>query len=144
MPLPADVRKWCRDEWKRTGQQGGWSDKHATKWALVAQACRALGRAPIPPTRERQQGKPCVRGTKRKRGCEGGDEDGAQHPQAHVCPITHDVMVDPVMGNDGHSYERKALEAWLAQHTTSPITREPLESYHANVALRHAIEEAAR
>ena len=139
MPLPAEVRRWCRDEWKRTRQPGGWSDVHATKWKLVAQACRALGRAPIPPTRERNPGKSCVTGKKRKRGSEGG----AQHPQAHLCPITLDVMVDPVMANDGHSYERRALEAWLDRHATSPITREPLESFHANVALRHAIEAAS-
>ena len=27
---------------------------------------------------------------------------------------------------DGHSYERAAIEAWLAAHNTSPITNEAL------------------
>ena len=38
------------------------------------------------------------------------------------CPITLDVMRDPVLAGDGHSYEREAIERWLAGHRTSPLT----------------------
>ena len=28
------------------------------------------------------------------------------------CPITQDIMTDPVLTVDGHSYERAAIEEW--------------------------------
>ena len=36
------------------------------------------------------------------------------------------MMADPVVANDGHSYERAAIAHWLATHNTSPQTREPM------------------
>ena len=38
------------------------------------------------------------------------------------CPITLEVMRDPVLAGDGHSYERAAIERWLSSHRTSPLT----------------------
>lgn len=38
------------------------------------------------------------------------------------CPITHDVMKDPVIDNHGHSYERSAIIAWLTLNQRSPFT----------------------
>ena len=38
------------------------------------------------------------------------------------CPITMDIMMDPVIAADGHSYEREAIERWLLTHRTSPMT----------------------
>ena len=35
-------------------------------------------------------------------------------------------MTDPVIAADGHSYERAALEAWLAYNDISPVTGQPL------------------
>ncbi|EOD07990.1 hypothetical protein EMIHUDRAFT_218022 [Emiliania huxleyi CCMP1516] len=35
-------------------------------------------------------------------------------------PTTTVVMSDPVMAADGHSYERKQIERWLATKSTSP------------------------
>ncbi|EOD13194.1 hypothetical protein EMIHUDRAFT_212962 [Emiliania huxleyi CCMP1516] len=35
-------------------------------------------------------------------------------------------MSDPVMAADGHSYERSAIERWLATKSTSPMTGEAL------------------
>jgi hypothetical protein len=40
-----------------------------------------------------------------------GDEAGA--PEELLCPITSDVMVDPVVAADGYSYERQAIEEWF-------------------------------
>eukprot|EP01052_Picozoa_sp_SAG31_P000949 SAG31_NODE_30_length_32545_cov_9.378999_12_plen_468_part_00 len=58
------------------------------------------------------------------------------------CPITCDIMADPVICADGHSYERKAIAAWLQNHRTSPRTGLPLEDTKLvpNHALRGAIE----
>lgn len=46
-----------------------------------------------------------------------------------TCPITLQEIVDPVVGPDGHTYERSAIQQWLdAGHRTSPVTREPMTS----------------
>ena len=43
-------------------------------------------------------------------------------PDEYVCPITQELMVDPVTCADGHSYERTAILQWLEKHDTSPKT----------------------
>jgi WD repeat, SAM and U-box domain-containing protein 1 len=44
-------------------------------------------------------------------------------PQDFICPITHDMMVDPVICEDGFSYERSAILEWFAKEKiTSPMT----------------------
>jgi hypothetical protein len=43
-------------------------------------------------------------------------------PEAFKCPITHEIMIDPVFLSDGHTYERKAIEMWLQTHNSSPMT----------------------
>ena len=48
-------------------------------------------------------------------------------PADFICPITTEVMSDPVMAADGHAYERTAIERWLATKSTSPMTGEELE-----------------
>jgi serine/threonine protein kinase len=47
-------------------------------------------------------------------------------PDGFICPITQDVMRDPVMLMDGHSYERKAIVDWLKRCNRSPLTNEEL------------------
>ena len=54
-----------------------------------------------------------------------------------MCPISLEVMEDPVMCADGHSYERSAIIEWLSTHNTSPVTNEPLE--HKVVTTNHAL-----
>ena len=34
-------------------------------------------------------------------------------PDEYVCPITHELMVKPVVASDGFSYERSAIEDWV-------------------------------
>ena len=47
----------------------------------------------------------------------------AEEPPDHfICPITHNLMIDPVSAADGHMYERRAIEDWLVDHSTSPMT----------------------
>ncbi len=41
-----------------------------------------------------------------------------------TCPITQDVMKDPVQGNDGQTYERSAIVRWLNEKGISPQTRQ--------------------
>ncbi|KAG9477230.1 hypothetical protein GDO78_002558 [Eleutherodactylus coqui] len=49
-------------------------------------------------------------------------------PEEFLCPITCDVMKDPVIASDGYSYERKAIESWISTKRTSPMTNLPLEN----------------
>jgi hypothetical protein len=42
------------------------------------------------------------------------------------CPISLEVLVDPVTASDGHTYERGCIAAWLRIHETSPMTGEPM------------------
>jgi hypothetical protein len=42
------------------------------------------------------------------------------------CPITHEMMSEPVMMVDGYSYEKRAIQHWLTQSNRSPMTNLPL------------------
>jgi hypothetical protein len=42
------------------------------------------------------------------------------------CPISHEIMVDPVVAEDGQTYERRALARWLESHGSSPMTSQPM------------------
>ena len=44
-------------------------------------------------------------------------------PANFHCPITTEVMVDPVFAMDGHTYERGAIAMWFVGQNTSPMTR---------------------
>ena len=66
-------------------------------------------------------------------------------PKAFLCPITHEVMNDPHIASDGHTYERDAIERWFRQHRTSPVTNEVLSDHtlRPNHNLRSMISEEA-
>jgi len=66
-------------------------------------------------------------------------------PPEFECPITLALMTDPVVGEDGQTYERTAIEHWLSDPRNqgrSPITRAPmrLDSLRTNFALKSQIE----
>lgn len=42
--------------------------------------------------------------------------------ESFLCPITQQVMTDPVLTKYGHLFERKAIEDWLKSHNTCPLT----------------------
>lgn len=66
-----------------------------------------------------------------------------EFPQSFFCPLTLELMKDPVVDPEGNSFERSAIENWLKSNNTSPITRNPLSvaDLIPNRALRDAIEE---
>lgn len=54
--------------------------------------------------------------------------DQMEIPSDIICPVTQEIMVDPVVAMDGHSYERSAIEQWLTKKKTSPQTNEDMGS----------------
>ena len=63
-------------------------------------------------------------------------------PNDFQCPITMDLMEEPVICEDGYTYERKAILEYLKQNTVSPITRQPINKNKliVNRNLKDAIE----
>ena len=52
----------------------------------------------------------------------------APPPVEFLCPITQEMMVDPVFTTDGHTYEKTAIQRWLTHKRTSPLTGALLSS----------------
>jgi hypothetical protein len=63
-------------------------------------------------------------------------------PPDFYCPITGDIMIDPVSDNGGHTYERDSILKWLQTKKESPITREYLDESHLtdNIAMKRSID----
>ncbi len=150
--LPKHIRAWCRARNTR------WSTDPKTKYDLVLAAYADLGQEPpnsvlraaeqhgasldhpVPaarprakPKRKRAERTKRTKRTKR-----------AQRPDSHYCPISQEVMRDPVIAPDGHSYERDMLEKWLRVRRTSPLTQQPVPigaETPRNHALRKAIQD---
>lgn len=64
------------------------------------------------------------------------------YPAEFLCPITAELMRDPVIGTDGHTYERSAITAWLNTNAISPLTRDRMfvANLTPNIALRSQID----
>ncbi|XP_061361232.1 U-box domain-containing protein 15 [Gastrolobium bilobum] len=65
-------------------------------------------------------------------------------PHEFLCPITLEIMTDPVIVASGQTYERESIEKWFkSSHNTCPKTRQPLAhlSLAPNCALRNLIVE---
>ncbi|XP_002987443.2 U-box domain-containing protein 43 [Selaginella moellendorffii] len=64
--------------------------------------------------------------------------------QPFICPITRDVMRDPVQIASGQTYEREAIERWFAEgNTRCPVMGEelPTTQMKSNFALKQSIAE---
>ncbi|KAF9684710.1 hypothetical protein SADUNF_Sadunf04G0146800 [Salix dunnii] len=63
-------------------------------------------------------------------------------PHEFLCPITKEIMVDPVILASGQTYERESIQKWLnSNHRTCPKTGQILDhlSLAPNFALRNLI-----
>lgn len=62
--------------------------------------------------------------------------------QIYLCPITREIMLEPVVASDGFTYEEDALLDHLKINKASPITREVLdEKYYKNINVKNKIIE---
>ena len=61
-----------------------------------------------------------------------------------TCPITHEIMRNPWMDHEGHSYELNSILTHLKKNKTSPITRSPMDAtpefLFPNIGLRNTIQ----
>ena len=62
-------------------------------------------------------------------------------PSEYMCPITQDIMKEPVCDNEGNTFDKQAIMRWLARNRTSPISRKPLRiaDLRPNIALKNLI-----
>lgn len=70
-------------------------------------------------------------------------DDEERRPVEHKCPITHEVMKNPVVAADGQSYEREAITRWLTTSQRSPATNEilPHTNLVDNLFLKRVIDD---
>jgi hypothetical protein len=64
--------------------------------------------------------------------------------QSFYCPITQDVMEEPVEIESGHTFERSAIQKWFHEgHSVCPVTNRELQSLFMkpNRLLKQSIEE---
>mmetsp|Transcript_29049 Transcript_29049/g.34258 ORF Transcript_29049/g.34258 Transcript_29049/m.34258 type:complete len:709 (+) Transcript_29049:149-2275(+) len=64
-------------------------------------------------------------------------------PPSFYCPISQQIMHDPVVLSDGYSYERRHLQQWLEHKDSSPISgvKLPSKEFFENTTLKTGIEE---
>ena len=74
---------------------------------------------------------------------ENGVEEASVSTHHFICPITLEVMKDPVICSDGITYERSAITEWLKTHNTSPKTNQvlPNKTLIPNLTLKAVTDE---
>ena len=67
-------------------------------------------------------------------------------PFEFICPISMDIMNDPVICSDGHTYDRESIEDWFDDNDTSPKTNISLDNKNLipNIALKSMIHSWKR
>jgi len=45
-----------------------------------------------------------------------------------ICPITYELLREPVVATDGHTYEKNSIEKWLKTSHISPRNGETIDS----------------
>lgn len=65
-------------------------------------------------------------------------------PENFLCPITQEIMTDPVVAADGQSYQRESISEWLSRgHRRSPLNGDKLPNANLlnNLTLKKVINE---
>ena len=70
-------------------------------------------------------------------------DDSEVCPSSYLDPVSFELMLDPVLTEDGHTFERQVIEEWLRTHDTSPLYGGVLttKTLIPNITLRKAICE---
>mmetsp|Transcript_15672 Transcript_15672/g.54619 ORF Transcript_15672/g.54619 Transcript_15672/m.54619 type:complete len:941 (-) Transcript_15672:375-3197(-) len=65
-------------------------------------------------------------------------------PRDMICPLSREIMIDPVCTASGHNYEREWIQGWFdTGHSTNPLTGEVLTNttLTPSIAFRNAIQD---
>lgn len=64
-------------------------------------------------------------------------------PDSLLCPVTQDLLREPVLTVDGHTYEYSAIRRWLESNSTSPVTGAslPSKTLVPNLAMRALVAD---
>jgi hypothetical protein len=54
------------------------------------------------------------------------ENNGLIIPDEFLCPLTLEIMQQPVMTRWGHNFERDVLMKWMQYHSHCPMTRNPI------------------
>mgnify|MGYP000039710942 CR=1 FL=1 len=67
-------------------------------------------------------------------------------PHSFLCPISFRIMRDPVTTSAGSTYDRKAIEWWLRDKDTDPLTKKVIHDKFliSNRAMKNTIEDWTR
>jgi hypothetical protein len=66
--------------------------------------------------------------------------------ESFFCPISQEIMLDPVITPQGISYDRKCILDWLKKQRCCPLTKTPLNEKDliTNYALKNTIDDYLR
>ena len=57
-----------------------------------------------------------------------------------ICPITHQIFLDPVLASDGFTYEKKAIKKVIENNKISPMTKQIISSTtFPNLFVKHYV-----
>ena len=69
-------------------------------------------------------------------------DKGTEPHKDWICPISFKLMTDPVVAQDGNSYEHSEIQTWLSNNSTSPMDRTEIldKTLYKNIALKTTIQ----
>jgi len=69
-------------------------------------------------------------------------DEGTEPHKDWICPISFKLMSDPVVAQDGNSYEHSEIKTWLTNNSTSPMDRTEIldKTLYKNIALKTTIQ----
>lgn len=64
-------------------------------------------------------------------------------PEYFVCPVTKELMRDPVVNEFGHSYDKDAYLSYIQKYNKDPVTGKALKKnlMYNNVSLKQGIQD---
>ena len=71
-----------------------------------------------------------------------GNDETIEIPENFICPITQELMTDPVVTRYGNSFERGAIIEWIAKGKDCPLTRQPLSL--SGIITNHSLRSQIR
>ncbi|OMJ75026.1 hypothetical protein SteCoe_25944 [Stentor coeruleus] len=71
------------------------------------------------------------------------DDGQIDNIESLMCPISQELMTDPVLSPYGHCYQREYIEAWLDKKSSCPFTGQPLKKSQLVpcITLRNLVQE---